>query len=120
MTLTTNILIIGKSGTGKSSLLNYLFGRELHRVGTGSAETPEGVFPEDYMYGDSLQMRIYDTWGLEAGKDEKWEKLIYEEVEKHEKKQIREWFSTVILCLSANAQRRIYTTTLYLAEAGDF
>ena len=103
--LSTNILIIGKSGTGKSSLLNYMFGKELHKTGSGAPETKKGVFPEDYMYGEDFVMHIYDTWGLEAGKDEEWEKLIYDEVNKHEKKTVREWFSTVIMCLSANAQR---------------
>ena len=29
----TNVLIIGKSGVGKSSLVNYLFGKELQPVG---------------------------------------------------------------------------------------
>ena len=103
--LSTNILIIGKSGTGKSSLLNYMFGEALRSTGSGAPKTEKGVFPEEYMHGDNFLMRIYDTWGLEAGKDKEWQKLIYDEVETHEKKNIREWFSTVILCLSANAER---------------
>ena len=32
---TTNILILGKTGVGKSSLLNYLFGDEVAAVGAG-------------------------------------------------------------------------------------
>ena len=35
----TNVLIIGKSGVGKSSLLNYLFGKELQAVGVGAPVT---------------------------------------------------------------------------------
>ena len=39
----TNILIAGKSGVGKSSLLNYIFGEEVSPTGAGKPVTATGV-----------------------------------------------------------------------------
>ena len=39
----TNILIAGKSGVGKSSLLNYIFGEEVAETGAGKPVTAEGL-----------------------------------------------------------------------------
>ena len=39
----TNILIAGKSGVGKSSLLNYIFGEEVAETGAGKPVTAEGA-----------------------------------------------------------------------------
>ena len=36
----TNILIAGKSGVGKSSLLNYIFGEEVAETGAGKPDLP--------------------------------------------------------------------------------
>ncbi len=99
--LSTNILLLGKSGAGKSALLNYMYGERIHKVGAGAPQTQKGLFPEEYAYGKDFTMQIYDTWGVEAGKDREWEELIFEEVKLHEKHHIREWFSTVIMCFSA-------------------
>ena len=40
----TNILIAGKSGVGKSSLLNYIFGEEVAETGAGKPVTTEYLF----------------------------------------------------------------------------
>ena len=61
--LKTNVLVIGRTGVGKSSLLNYLFGRELQETGTGRPVTKMGLFPFEYEYDDKLSIHIYDTWG---------------------------------------------------------
>ena len=44
----TNILIAGKSGVGKSSLLNYIFGEEVSPTGAGKPVTAEGL--HEYLF----------------------------------------------------------------------
>lgn len=103
--LKTNVLVIGRTGVGKSSLLNYLFGKELQETGTGRPVTKMGLFPFEYEYDDKLSIHIYDTWGLEPNKADKWEKLIIDEVREHDKKDVKEWFNTILFCVSAIADR---------------
>lgn len=98
-----NILIIGKSGSGKSSLLNYLFGSKVAETGVGGAVTPPGVYKHEFQMNENFMLNIYDTWGLEADKTEKWESLIVDEVRKHDKKEISEWFSTIFYCFNINS-----------------
>lgn len=99
--ITTNILIIGKTGVGKSSLLNYIFGKEVEKTGTGKPVTEKGIFPHEFEYDSSFHLNIYDTWGLEPDKSKEWESLIVNEVHNHDKLKVNEWFSTIIFCISA-------------------
>ena len=103
----TNVLIIGKSGVGKSSLLNYMFGRELQKVGVGAPVTIMEVKEFVYKYDDHFEMHIYDTWGLEpsAQKAEEWKNTIFKEIERHDAKNISDWFNTIIFCLNAKSAR---------------
>lgn len=103
----TNVLIIGKSGVGKSSLLNYLFRRELQEVGVGAPVTKMEIKEFIYKYDDHFEMHIYDTWGLEPGaqKAEQWKETIFEEIRRHDKKNISDWFNTIIFCLNAKSSR---------------
>lgn len=103
----TNVLIIGKSGVGKSSLLNYMFGRELQKVGVGAPVTKMEVKEFVYKYDDHFEMHIYDTWGLEpsAEKAEEWKNTIFKEIGRHDAKNISDWFNTIIFCLNAKSAR---------------
>ena len=78
----TNVLIIGKSGVGKSSLVNYIFGCERQVVGVGAPVTPRGIKEFVYKYDEHFDIHIYDTWGLEpsAQKAEDWKKTILKEI----------------------------------------
>ena len=103
----TNVLIIGKSGVGKSSLLNYMFGRELQKVGVGAPVTKMEIKEFTYKYDDHFEMHIYDTWGLEPSvqKAEEWKEKIFKEIERHDAKNISDWFNTIIFCLNAKSAR---------------
>ena len=85
----TNVLIIGKSGVGKSSLVNYIFGCERQVVGVGAPVTPRGIKEFVYKYDEHFDIHIYDTWGLEpsAQKAEDWKKTILKEIELHDKQE---------------------------------
>ncbi len=103
----TNVLIIGKSGVGKSSLVNYLFGKELQAVGVGAPVTKMEIKEFVYKYDEHFEMHIFDTWGLEpsARKAEDWKNKIFKEIERHDQKNISEWFNTIIFCLNAKSSR---------------
>lgn len=103
--LNTSVLVIGKSGAGKSSLLNYMFGENVEKTGVGRPVTEKGIYPHEYKHKDNFNINIYDTWGLEADKADEWLNLIKSEVEKHDKQSISEWFNTIIFCFNKHWSR---------------
>lgn len=81
--LALNLMVIGKTGVGKSSLFNYLCGQNIAKVGTGEAVTRKGQFDHIIVpMSGSLDYHIYDSWGLEADKADEWRELIKNKLEK--------------------------------------
>ncbi len=101
----TNVLILGKTGVGKTSLCNYIFGAEVMKTGAGRPVTGMGIFTETIPLSPQLILHLYDSWGLEADKSESWKVLIQQVLEQHDVREIRDWFHTIIYCLSAKAAR---------------
>ena len=58
-----NILLLGASGAGKSSVINHVFGREMTQAGPGQSVT-RGVIP---CSSDDMPVVLYDTEGYTAG-----------------------------------------------------
>lgn len=101
----TNVLILGKTGVGKTSLCNYIFGAEVMKTGAGRPVTGMGIFAETIELSPHLILHLYDSWGLEADKSESWKALIQEVLDQHDVREIKDWFHTIIYCLSAKSAR---------------
>lgn len=110
--LKVNVLILGKSGCGKSSLLNYLWGNKVADVAAGRPVTPEsdgasqGIYRHPPVQLDDLQLVIHDSWGMEANKAEQWLALIKQESRKYDaSRSISDWIHTIVYCISAKGAR---------------
>lgn len=104
-TLSANLLILGKTGVGKSSFINYLFGEDVRETGSGRPVTKEGIYLNSFALENGLVVNLYDTWGLEADKASVWETIIANEIGRHNTTNIRDWFHTILYCLSAKSAR---------------
>jgi GTPase SAR1 family protein len=101
----TNVLIIGKTGVGKSSFINYLCPNAARETGAGKPVTGRGIYRSVMRVENGLTVNLYDTWGLEANRSAEWKKIILDEARRHDKENIRDWFHTIIYCLSAKSAR---------------
>lgn len=74
-----NFLVLGHTGVGKSSLINYLSGSNAAKTGTGAPCTQKNTWQKitcSSPFGQDESLTFYDSWGLEADKSEEWDKLI--------------------------------------------
>ena len=111
------ILIIGKSGVGKSSFINYMLGSNECEVGDGKPVTSKGIYRKEF----GKDCYLYDTWGLEADKYNEWKRLLekvlgnedntlFEGIFKgifkeHIDYPIKGFFDSIFYCLSAQSGR---------------
>jgi len=78
-----NTLILGQTGVGKSALINYLYGADVVRTGTGKPVTGRGDFTRISVpspFKSDVKINIFDSWGLESDKAEDWEAIIDEKL----------------------------------------
>ena len=100
-----NVLIMGKTGTGKSTLLNYLCDENLAQTGSGKPVTGEGIY-EYTAKINGQEVQIFDSWGIEAGKVDRWKALLDDSLKSHGvDKNIEDWFHSVIYCVQAGGGR---------------
>ena len=100
-----NVLIMGKTGTGKSTLLNYLCETDLAKTGAGKPVTGEGIYEYDVVI-NGQEVRIFDSWGIEAGKVNRWKQLIDDSLRNHGvQRRMEDWFHSVIYCIQAGGGR---------------
>lgn len=102
-----NILLLGQTGVGKSSLLNYIAGKELAEAGISShlGGITRGI--NKYTVEINGQMcEVSDSEGLELAHSEYWQKLLNKELfNDTAKTAVSEWYHIVIFCIGANGGR---------------
>ena len=99
-----NILVLGKTGAGKSSFINYFLDEDVESVATGKPVTKGYLREHLSREGD---IRIFDNEGFEAKKAEEQMNAILNLV--HDRNgssvQVKDWFHTIFYCINvANAR----------------
>ena len=102
--LTLNLLILGQTGVGKSSLINALVGEEVAKVSDAEPQTDD--IYEHPAEIDGKKIIIHDSWGMEVGKEKIWDDIINKKLkEKGIDKDIKDWFHSVTYCIQAGGNR---------------
>lgn len=102
-----NIVVVGRSGVGKSSFLNYAAGKNVFETGKGDPVTQKYFEQIDIEKPEkNVVYSLFDTKGLEAGNTEEWKTAIYDEIARRdESDNIYDWFHTIIYCIDASSRR---------------
>lgn len=99
-----NILVMGKTGVGKSTLINTVLSQDLAFTGQGQPITQKME-----MYSKpNFPLRIYDTKGLELGKEAQKEVKdeIFSTIKQQNKlKNVSESIHCILYCINANGDR---------------
>jgi GTP-binding protein EngB required for normal cell division len=100
-----NIAIIGKTGVGKSSLINYILGSNVLKTGVGRPVTDLGFYSWNYNL-NGLPSRIFDSGGVEVDNLHIWQQIAEKELRKRDiNKPCNEWFHSIIYCFQAGSHR---------------
>jgi len=106
MDISANVLTIGKTGSGKSSLINYLFGQDIRKAGAGKPVTQEVLFKCDPLVHKGFQMNFFDTKGIENLDIDNWLNNLELSIQEYENSDnIADWFHAVFYCISAATNR---------------
>jgi predicted GTPase len=100
-----NAVIVGQTGVGKSTLINYLYGSDVAKKGVGKPVTKNGFHPIDFEL-NGLPVTLFDSWGLEVGKFEQWLAELENEFKSRGVDQpASKWFHSVFYCIQAGSAR---------------
>lgn len=99
-----SFVVVGKSGVGKSSLINYFFNKEVAKTGAGAPVTDKAF---DLFTNEEREItyKIYDSWGVENGKTEEWLAFLNSFLKERKGKDLTKWINTSIYCISAETNR---------------
>lgn len=100
-----NVLTIGKSGVGKSSLINYLFDTDKCKTGSGEPQTKKLFETISYEYSEKITLRLTDTKGLEPNDYNNWVYDLRNNIIEKEKLEIDKQYHAILYCINAGSDR---------------
>lgn len=100
-----NVVLMGKTGVGKSTLGNYLFGNNQFKTGTGKPVTSNGFHSLEFDL-KGMPVTVFDSWGIEADKADQWMRELNNELKKRSTAaDPTNWFHSVFYCVQASGHR---------------
>lgn len=100
-----NVALIGQTGVGKSSLINYLFDSPKRATGAGKPVTEQGFFKENLLL-NNVPVSLIDSWGIEQGKAEIWQQQFEQFLKRHNyEADVADWVHIAVYCISAATSR---------------
>lgn len=107
-----NLMLVGVSGSGKSSLINCIFGEDVAPVGAGKPITTK---IQKYSSDKSL-INIFDTMGYEVKNENEntnqFEREVYAEIEQRKLRPLVEHIHIIWYCIPIT-NHRIYDYDIY-------
>lgn len=116
-----NIVVVGKSGAGKSSLLNYLVNKEIFETGVGSPVTKAYFDHHQFKHPTkNVTYNLFDTKGIEPDTTDEFINSVKGKIEEFaDSDDVFDHIHTLYYCISAVSKRLEPFEVKFINEMSD-